>query len=201
MTNGNEPNPYAAPTTESPRGVPAGGGGDFYIVSNTKFLILYLGTFGIYGVVWFYRHWATVRAQTGEVLSPLGRSIFNVFFVHKLFRRFSEAALLRDQHPPDLNGGATIYIVLSVVGNGISRVGDKVPDVPLVSLIGLLLLLASVVPLSSAQSVANTASGDPEGSSNASFSGANLVVLFLGLLFWSLTLYGTYLAFTTNSAS
>lgn len=30
---------------------------EFYIVSTTKFLVLYITSLGIYSLYWFYKHW------------------------------------------------------------------------------------------------------------------------------------------------
>ncbi len=59
----------------------------FYIVSKKKFLLLFITTFGIYGVYWFYRQWKAVKEQEGSNISPIPRAIFSVYFATSLAER------------------------------------------------------------------------------------------------------------------
>ena len=90
----------------------------FYIVSNTKFLLLYFFTLGLYTVYWFYRNWSLYKQSTGESMWPVMRGIFSIFFTHSLFRRVDERlqAQAIDYHwaPAML---ATVYVVSAVVAN------------------------------------------------------------------------------------
>ena len=42
----------------------------FYVVSKTKFVVLFLATLGVYAVFWFYRNWRMYREHTGQKLWP-----------------------------------------------------------------------------------------------------------------------------------
>jgi hypothetical protein len=53
--------------------------------------------------------------------------------------------------------------------------------------------MGAIVPMLGAQRVANAASGDAQGSSNAELSAGNYVAIVVGLLFWALALAGLIL--------
>lgn len=55
----------------------------FFSVGNPKFLIMYLGTFGVYQIYWMYKQWVTVRARTREEMWPVARAIFPIFFFYQ----------------------------------------------------------------------------------------------------------------------
>lgn len=72
-------NPYAAPSsaveiTTAPLNH------RFYVASPTKFLIMYLGTMGIYEIYWVYKHWAQFKAATKGDQWPVMRALFPIFF-------------------------------------------------------------------------------------------------------------------------
>jgi hypothetical protein len=61
---------------------------EFYAVSQKKFLIMYIGTLGLYSVYWFYKHWSLYKKSENEEMWPIMRSIFQIFFTHSLFSLF-----------------------------------------------------------------------------------------------------------------
>src|ERR1041384_5054800 len=89
-------NPYAPPTNsgdedERPLAYDSRHA-QLFQVSPTTLVALYLVTFGIYGVYWFYKHWAIQKRARGLNVSPLGRGIFAIFFVHRLFKTIDQLA-------------------------------------------------------------------------------------------------------------
>lgn len=68
---------------------PAATSAPFFQTSPLKVAVLSIATFGLYRFVWFYRQWAR-REKHGEDVSPLGRTIFLIFFVYGLFQDVNE---------------------------------------------------------------------------------------------------------------
>jgi hypothetical protein len=75
----------------------------FRAVAPWKVVLMSLGTFSFYQIVWCYRNWVA-RKQAGEDVSPVPRAIFGVFFFPALVSRVRGKRLLHDL-PEGLNPG------------------------------------------------------------------------------------------------
>ncbi len=159
----------------------------FYIVSIRKFAVLYMGTLGIYGIYWFYRNWRLYRYVSGEESTPALRAIFNIFFVHALFKKIARGlegnAGTFASYPMAL---ATAYVLLHVTGTVLDhlagqRVGSPATDV--LSVFTPFVLCMVLIP---AQRAINDSQNDPHGTSNRSFTVANIIWLVAGLGLWAL---------------
>jgi len=171
----------------------------FYVVSNTKFLLLYFFTLGLYTVYWFYRNWSLYKQSTGESMWPVMRGIFSIFFTHSLFKRVDErlqAQTVAYHWTPTIL--ATVYVVSAVVANISDRLSMKNIGTPVTDFLGLLLLVTAGWALYKGQGAINTACNDPAGSSNSTITVANLVWIILGALFWGLVLIGSVATLTGN---
>ncbi|AZE51116.1 membrane protein, putative [Pseudomonas chlororaphis] len=58
----------------------------FYVVSRTKFLTLFLLTFGFYRLYWAYKNWQQFKQATGQEMWPIARALFAIFCTHALYR-------------------------------------------------------------------------------------------------------------------
>ena len=188
-------NPYAAPSTAQPEANAAIDKSQFfYVVSPTKFIALYLTTFGLYGLYWMYRHWATYRRATRQEMWPVARAIFSIFFFHSLYAEIDQR-LRRLNVAYEWNPGtlATVTVVLSLAESVLSRMGrfGATGKIWPVLVIGCIPLIGFVKM--TAQRAANAACEDPIGSSNANFTVANILFLVLGGLFWPFVLIGMFL--------
>ncbi len=161
----------------------------FYVVAPTKFTVLYFGTLGLYGIYWFYRHWAQFKRANGLKIWPVPRGIFNIFFAHSLFGEFDQALKREGQtFAWDAKSQATTYVVLSVAGYVINRVmGDSGWSI----FVSIALLVALLFPLLKAQRAANHALNDAQGQGNSTFTAANIVWIVVGVLFWLLAIFGS----------
>jgi len=154
-------NPYAPPVDSGEEGarrpiVADGRAAQLFEVSPGALVGLYLVTFGIYGVYWFYKHWAVQKRARGLNVSPLGRGIFAIFFVHKLFKIIDQTARATGITPQwNAASQATMYVVIVIVARVVTRLSDT--GVGLLAGLGLVGL--AVIPLLSAQRVANQANG------------------------------------------
>lgn len=183
---GNAYAPPASDALEDERDQPSDASSDYYVVAPSKFYLLALSTYGLYLFYWFYAHFRA-QQRSGMRTTPLLAALFNVFTVHRLFRRFDvharEAGISRAYRASAYSGP---YLVLVVAG----RLVTIVMPTGIGHLIGMALFFAAVAPLGRAQLVANRLAGDEHGSSNARFSAGNLVAIGLGIAFWMLVIVG-----------
>ena len=197
MTINELPNPSVAelvPDGPAESTLPSAEVQRFYVVSMPKFWIMYLGTFGFYGIYWNYRHWAHYKQATNGDLWPVMRAIFSVFFTHELFRaiddRLKRQNISRAWSPEGL---ATTVVVLLLLGSVCDRLSFKNIGSPYTDYIAL-----GTMPLLAyfrhyAQQAANAACNDPAGQGNARCTIANFIWLALGGIFWLLVLIGLYI--------
>jgi hypothetical protein len=144
----------------------------FFAVSVVKLLVMNLATGGLYQLYWFYQHWQIIRARTDELLSPVLRALFNVFFVYPLFRRIAADA------PP--GQVSPLLLALVYVAIGVASV------VPLPEPWSFVVLLA-ILPLLEMQSQANQANRlkTPDADPNSRFTWANVAVIAAGAATWT----------------
>jgi hypothetical protein len=168
------PGRVAAAAAVEPQPPPA-----FFAVSRAKLIVLSVASLGVYEAYWFYKHWQRQRERTEEDLSPVWRTVFAVFFAYDLFTRLRDQAEQRRVGPAYPAGWmAAAYVVPSLL--------FRLPDP------WWLLTLLSMIPLVLVQGTANAINAvlTPEADTNARFSGANAVVLALGVVLWLLLLVG-----------
>jgi hypothetical protein len=161
---------------------------EFYVVSRTKFLVLFFATFGAYQLYWFFTNWRRYRSRTGTSLSPFWRAVFSLFFVHRLFGLLAEGGARGAPTAPRLEakGMATLYVALVIGSWLIDRLGDNVVLDSAATALGL----CAAYPLLAAQHAANAASGDPSGAANSRMSGLNYVFIAFGLVLWPFFILG-----------
>lgn len=138
-----------------------------------------------------YKHWKAQQPQMERRISPVWRAIFGIFFFHALARRIHQALPEERQALWSPSKDATWAVLLTVAANLISHLTDVVPALEPYSLPSLLLLLTPLIPMRNIQRQANLASGDPQGTGNAGYSGYNLLFIVLGALYWLLILIGS----------
>jgi hypothetical protein len=170
-------------------------GMEFYVVSPRKFLMLFLGTFGLYTVYWFFKHWSQYKKSSGEDMWPMMRGIFTIFFTHSLFALFeTKYERKTGEAPRSINHLATIYVVFAVGCQILSKLSENGYGNPATFVLGLLILPVSCWALYQAQSLANYSGDDVRGESNDELTGLNYAWLVLGGIFWLLILLGLYTA-------
>lgn len=153
----------------------------FHAVSPLKLIVLSFGTFGIYQYYWLYRNWKLHRQRTGEEVLPLARAIFAIFFVYQLFRHIDGEAEKWNTRRVPSGALATCWIVCALTW--------RLPDP-----YWLVTFLAAVflVPVQQAVNAIN-AMAVPGHDANARFRGWNWVAIFVGLPFFALAVFGTFL--------
>jgi hypothetical protein len=151
----------------------------YFPVSPAKLVVMSLASFGIYGFYWLYQNWALERTHTNEELSPFWRTFFSVFWIYSLLRRIREAAGAAQAAPnwtPAITAAA--YIIITC--------GLFLPD-PY-----WLVSLLVVVPLVPVQRTVNALNAvvAPETPKNDAYSGWNVVMIIVGVIFYMLLILG-----------
>jgi hypothetical protein len=169
---------------------------EFYVVSRTKFVVLFFATFGAYQLYWFYKHWARYRRRSGEDLSPVWRTIFAIFYTHSLGNEvdhsLARAGIAHRWAPGALAAG---YVLFQIGGTICDRLSVRDIGSPVTDILGLLSLLPIGYCLWGIQNAANIACGQPQGESNRTFTWANWVWIALGALWWLIALLGLVLLY------
>lgn len=174
----------------------------FYVVSRKKLATLFLATFGMYAMYWFYKNWSNYKKHslaTGsdEVRSiwPVPRGFFSVFFTHSLFRKVKAHG--RDN--ATIAAWGDRWHAWSVVGytlgsDALNRMSNKSPEFGWVDILSFAILLPWLVKMLQAQDMINLACADPAGDGNRRFTKVNYLWIGLGVLFWSVIVVGAVLA-------
>lgn len=180
MTN----EPYKTPESDLLAGSDESGR-QLYVVSRKKMAILFLATFGLYTVYWFYRNWRNLKDFHGTKIWPLPRAIFFIFFTHSLFARV--AVLLKEKQPeyewsPNLL--ATLFVVVSIISNVLDRLSYREIGSPFTDILSLVMLPFALVILLKAQDAINLGQDDRHGQSNRRLTLYNYLWIVLGGIFW-----------------
>lgn len=176
--------------------IAASEGPAFYVVSKRKLAILFLSTFTMYVLYWFYKNWSCYKGQhpeasrLGSMVSPAPRAVFWMFFTHALFRKVKAHGLDQPQVARWRSGlHATILVALMLAMNFLDvLVGGTAGDVAQFAALFILL-----PPFLMAQGKINLSCGDPEGKSNDRLSKANWAWAIAGGLLWLLVVAGVVL--------
>ena len=168
----------------------------FYVVSPRKFIILYLATFSLYAIYWFYKNWANYRdwrqaTPADASIWPIPRAIFSIFFIHSLFRKVKHAG----QHSAAVQAwGNTAHAWLLVAFMLISSVLDRLSargiGSPSTDVGSIAMLVTMLFAFMRAQRMINLACEDAAGAGNDQFSGANKSWVVVGCIMWLLALLG-----------
>ena len=95
---------------------------EYFPVSEGKLITLYILSFGLYGVYWFYRNWTLQQARMDKKIFPVLRAIFSIFFTHSLFRQINKSAEhLDEEHKFNANLMATLFVAAVVISNVLDR--------------------------------------------------------------------------------
>lgn len=168
----------------------------FYVVSITKFTVLYFMTLGLYTIYWFYKNWKLHKDLTGSKIWPVARAIFNIFFAHKLFNEVQTSLVNKGKEFSwSPNSLATGYVVLTLAVHVSDRLSSNDIGNPVTGVLGVLLLPAIYFTLKKPQMAINLSQGDPDGELNSTFTVGNYLWIILGLLGWLMVLLGFLVIF------
>lgn len=168
----------------------------YFPVSEGKFLTLYILSFGLYGVFWFYKNWKLQEPLMDKKIYPVWRAIFSIFFTHALFKRIDQSATHLDkQHRFNANVLATFFVAAIVVSNILENLSNNSGLLLHISssniiIVSLTLFLASAYPMVKVQATVNRINNDMLGYLNHKYSLWNYVLITLGALIWILIVLG-----------
>ncbi|HEX5055651.1 MAG TPA: DUF3857 domain-containing transglutaminase family protein [Gammaproteobacteria bacterium] len=126
-------------------GRPFKGEMSWFPVTLPKFALMWIGTFGLYGLYWFYRNWLYVKQRDRSSIMPAARSLFANFWYYPLYeelRRDDAQRFTRSQLPPP--AVAALYAALFLVAAAAACLSDYTIASSLAAL-ALLLPLANYI--------------------------------------------------------
>ena len=168
----------------------------YFPVSEGKFITLYILSFGLYGVYWFYKNWKLQESKMDKKIYPVWRAIFSIFFTHALFKRIDQSAShLEKQHKFNANALATFFVAAIIVSNILENLAGNSGALLNISgnsiiIISLALFLVSTYPMVKVQATVNRINNDMLGYLNHKYSLWNYVLITLGLLIWIMIALG-----------
>ncbi|MBT8118286.1 MAG: hypothetical protein KJN89_01100 [Gammaproteobacteria bacterium] len=168
----------------------------YFPVSEGKLITLYILSFGLYGVYWFYKNWSLLQPRIEKRIFPLMRAIFSIFFTHSLFKLIDQSAVtLERKHKFNANLLATLFVAAVVISNILDRVSvnsgvlNMLPDNTMI-IISLIIFLLSAYPLAVVQATVNRLNNDILGYLNHRYSAWNYLLIIAGTLLWLMVLLG-----------
>ena len=171
----------------------------FFPVSEGKLITMYIVSFGMYSIYWFYKNWKLQQASMDKKISPVWRSIFWIFFTHALFRRIDQQAVHLDKkHRFNANTLATLFVAAIIVSNILDQLTQLTVSADMfgaVSLNGimvtsLILFFLSVYPLARVLASVNRINNDILGYLNHKYSFWNYLLIVTGIILWLLFALG-----------
>lgn len=164
---------------------------ELYVVSPKKFTILFLFTMGLYGLYWSYKNWSLYNSSTNANIWPFARAFFDIFFIHSLCEKLSsiEPTPTTNKHS-NIGSQATKYIFFTVVGRVFDQLPAKGIGMPYSYFVSILVLPFTYQALRTIQIKINQHMGDELGNSNISLTWANYIWIVLGVLLWTIMVFG-----------
>ena len=182
-----EENIYTTPKAELRVGVKDGSGCSFFPTSQKKLVTLFIATFGIYTVYWFYKNWDLRKKIEKSKVIPVLRAIFYIFFTYSLFRKVEQIStskgISKSWSAAPL---ATLFVILSIVSTILDRLSDSTETIGIVDFASVGIVFILLLPIYMVQEVVNKINDDPHGKLNSSFSIYNFIFIILGGLVWVL---------------
>lgn len=181
-------NLYQAPSADL---AVASGAKTFFVSSIRKVAVLYVMTFGVYALYWFYKHWDSLAPHLDKKIIPALRALFSIFFTHSLFRELhfgAQRAALKPDWRPDQS--ATLLVVALIVSQITDGIAQRSDEFGLVDWIGYVAMIVVVFPLITAQRVANAAAEDIAARANSNFSFFNWLIIVIGGCLWPVVVFG-----------
>lgn len=157
----------------------------FLYISNQRFVVSSLASFGMFDAYWIYKNWRYVKERDKISIYPFWRGIFAVFFCHSLLRRIRDDELLKTAHVETFDAGtlATTWVILRIVSGMVSNAAA--PWALIVG--GLIPTFLCLLPAQ--RSVNNAISKTWPDQKYHKWSVGQIIVVSLGLLFWVTALY------------
>lgn len=167
----------------------------FYVVSKRKLAILFLATFTLYTLYWFYKHWDLYKgrhpeaSRFGTTIWPVPRAAFPMFFTHSLFAKVQAYGR---QLPQVAHWHSGWHASVTVAWMLLSEVADRLVGGAGGDLVSIACIFPMLFLLLKAQDMVNLACGDARGAGNDVLTRANKAWLVIGAVFWLVALAGFF---------
>lgn len=153
----------------------------FYVVSKTKFWVLFLCTLGYYSIYWHFKNWKQYKDYHKESMMPVMRALFSIFFTHTLFNTVDSELKEKSKvfyWRPAL--WATLAVVSVIFARIIDRiyVNDLSNDLTFAAI--FIFVALNGFSLFNAQLAINESCDDPFGSTKSNFTILNWIWIMLG---------------------
>ena len=169
----------------------------FYVVSVRKFLIMYLGTLGLYSKYWYFRNFKLNKAHQNNDDWPVPKAFFSLFFTHGLVEAIDAHLQHRQRKyawvPHTL---ANAYILLAILTGIMDQMSNKNVGVPTTTILSILGLLPLAYVFITIQRAINAACLSADVDPNDKLTWANFVWLAIGLILWACLIYLLYMELT-----
>ena len=154
------------------------------IISLNKFIFLSIISFGMYELWWIYKAWGFYKQKEKLNITPAIHTIFSVFFLISLFNKTLKFAKGKGYN----NSYSAILLFVGVfVTNLLARLPDPYWLISLLSFVFF-------IPPFKALNFAKRNSSEFIVTEQTSYSGRQIVLIVIGVIFWSLVLLGLAVA-------
>jgi hypothetical protein len=150
------------------------------IISLNKFIILSIASFGLYEIWWIYKAWRFFQQKENLDILPAARAIFSIVFLISLFNKILSFA--KEKGYIENYSSVGLFIGF-FVGNALTRLPDPFWLVSIFSFVFL-------IPPFEALNYAKENSNDLVVTEQTSFSGRQVGLIVVGIIFWSLVILG-----------
>lgn len=169
------------------------GGEELYVVSITKFLLLYVMTLGGYMMYWSYRNWKFYSCLSETDIMPVMRGVFWPFYVFSLLARIKDASSVKGDQchwSPEIRG--LLIFSLVWVSWALGFILNEPADNIVAFVTGAIVIAVGAYLFVGVQRVVNQLTNDPQGSGNSEVTGVNMIWIIIGGVCWVAMTWGTF---------
>lgn len=150
------------------------------LISANKFILLFILSFGLYGIWWMYKSWKFFKEKEALDIMPVARAIFAIIFTFSLFEEIQKYSKSKGYGKSFSSIGLFIAFLLI-------NISSKLPDPYwLISLLSFIPLIQPLKALNFA--IAN--SENYNGIEQIGFNPRQILIIICGAIFWALVLIG-----------
>ena len=151
------------------------------IINLNKFIILCITSFGLYPIWWIFKAWRFYQQKENLNIMPALRAIFSIFFLISLFNKILSFA--KEKGYGENFSSIGLFISFFVVKILLELLPDPFWLISILSFVFL-------IPPFKALNYAKQNSNEFVVTEQTSFSGRQIGLIVIGIVFWGLVLLG-----------